>query len=394
LYKGIFGSKKLQAMSIVNFVAYNPVRLHFGKGVTDTLGETVRQYGKKVLLVYGKGSVKKYGYYDRVMAQLKDAGAEVTEFGGIKPNPLVDDVRKAVALGRKKEVEVILALGGGSVIDSAKIISLGVVHEVDPWDFMTWGVQPEKSLPLVTVLTLAATGTEMNAAAVLQNHKTGQKRGYVHPLLFPKDSFLDPSFTVTVPKDYTAYGIVDLMAHALEAYFGGGEPAVIDRITLSIIRDAMVWALPLLNDLKNEELRANIMLDATLALNGLTSYGKTGGDWGVHAIGHELSLLYDMPHGATLSIAYPAWLRLQSERIPDRIRTLGEGLFNTSDLTETIEKLEAFFHSLGAPTRITEAGIDISKKEEILQQMNKNQVSGMVHPLNDEDRKRLVELML
>ncbi len=381
-------------MSIENFIAYNPVRLHFGKNVTDTLGETIRQYGKKVLLVYGKGSVKKYGYYDRIVAHLKDTGVEITEFGGIKPNPLVDDVRKAIALGKKKGVEVVLALGGGSVIDSSKIISIGMANDIDPWDFMTWQAQPEKAVPLVTVLTLAATGTEMNAAAVLQNHKTGQKRGYVNPLLFPKDSFLDPAFTVTVPKDYTAYGIVDLIAHALEAFFGGGEPAVVDRITLSIIRDAMVWALPLLNDLKNEELRANIMLDATLALNGLTSYGKTGGDWGVHALGHELSLLYDMPHGATLSIAYPAWLKLQSERIPQRIQKLGEGLFGTSDIETAIKKLEDFFTSLGSPVRITEAGIDVSKKEEILQQMNKNQVSGMVHNLSDEDRKRLVDLMM
>ncbi len=381
-------------MSIENFIAYNPVRLHFGKGVTDTLGETVRQYGKKVLLVYGKGSVKKYGYYDRVAGQLKEAGAEITEFGGIKPNPLVDDVRKAIALGKKKQTEVVVALGGGSVIDSAKIISIGLVNEVDPWDFMTWQAKPEKALPLVTVLTLAATGTEMNAAAVLQNHKTGQKRGYVNPLLFPKDSFLDPSFTVTVPKDYTAYGIVDLIAHALEAYFGGGSPSVTDRITMDIIKDAMVWALPLLNDLKNEELRANIMLDATLALNGLTNYGRTGGDWGVHALGHELSLLYDMPHGATLSIAYPAWLKLQSERMPERIQKLGEGLFGTSDIGQTIQKLEDFFTSLGSPVRITQAGVKVSEKEKILQQMNKNQVTGMVHNLSDEDRKRLVDLMM
>jgi alcohol dehydrogenase YqhD (iron-dependent ADH family) len=381
-------------MSIENFIAYNPVRLHFGKDVTDTLGETVRQYGKKVLLVYGKGSVKKYGYYDRVVTQLKEAGAEITEFGGIKPNPLVDDVRKAIALGKKKEVEVVVALGGGSVIDSSKIISIGMANEVDPWDFMTWQAQPEKALPLITVLTLAATGTEMNAAAVLQNRKTGQKVGFVNPLLFPKDSFLDPAFTVTVPKDYTAYGIVDLIAHALEAFFGGGEPSVVDKITLSIIKDAMEWALPLLNDLQNVDLRANIMLDATLALNGLTSYGKTGGDWGVHALGHELSLLYDMPHGATLSIAYPAWLRLQSGRIPQRIQKLGEGLFNTTDVDKTIEKLEAFFRSIGSPVRISEAGIDVSKKEEILKQMNKNQASGMVHALSDEDRKRLVEWMM
>jgi len=381
-------------MAIENFIAYNPVRLHFGKGVTDTLGETVRQYGKKVLLVYGKGSVKKYGYYDKVLGQLARAGLSVREYHGIKPNPVVEDVRKAVALGKANKIEVIVALGGGSVIDSAKIIGLSLANDIDPWEFMTWQAEPEKSIPLVTVLTLAATGTEMNAAAVLQNPETGQKLGFVNPMLFPKDSFLDPSFTTTVPKDYTAYGIVDLIAHALEAFFGGGEPSVTDRITLAIIKDAMEWGPQLMTNLQNIDLRANIMLDATMALNGLTSYGKTSGDWGVHGLGHELSFLYDLPHGATLSIAYPAWLRLQSERIPQRIQKLGKGLFGTSDLEKTIEKLEAFFSSLGSPIRTIETGIEASKKQEILNQMNKNKVSGMHHALDDDDRAKLVDWMM
>ncbi len=381
-------------MAIENFIAYNPTHLHFGKGVTDTLGKTVKQYGNRVLLVYGKGSVKKYGYYEQVISQLNDAGLEIVEYSGIKPNPVVDDVRKAVALGKEKAIDVIIALGGGSVIDSSKIIGLSLANDIDPWEFMTWQAEPKKSVPLVTVLTLAATGTEMNAAAVLQNHETGQKLGFVNPLLFPKDSFLDPSFTVTVPKDYTAYGIVDLIAHALEAFFGEGEPTVIDRITMAIIKDAMQWGPQLLDDLQNVDLRANMMLDATLALNGFISYGKKNGDWGVHGLGHELSFLYDLPHGATLSIAYPAWLRLQKTRIPQRIQKLGEGLFGVTDLEETIQKLETFFSSLGSPIRITETGIDTSKKEEILKQMNKNKVSGMHHVLNDEDRARLIEMMM
>lgn len=381
-------------MAIENFIAYNPTRLHFGKGVTEALGKTVRQYGEKVLLVYGKGSVKKYGYYDQIITRLKKAGLEIVEYSGIKPNPVVDDVRKAIALGKEKNIDVIVALGGGSVIDSAKIIGLSLANDIDPWEFMTWQAEPEKSIPLVTVLTLAATGTEMNAAAVLQNPETGQKLGFVNPMLFPKDSFLDPSFTATVPKDYTAYGIVDLIAHALEAFFGGGEPSVTDRITLAIIKDAMEWGPQLMTDLQNIDLRANIMLDATMALNGLTSYGKTSGDWGVHGLGHELSFLYDLPHGATLSIAYPAWLRLQSERIPQRIQKLGKGLFGTSDLEKTIEKLEAFFSSLGSPIRTIETGIGASKKQEILNQMNKNKVSGMHHALDDDDRAKLVDWMM
>ena len=381
-------------MAIKNFTAYNPTRLHFGQGVTENIGETVKSYGQRVLLVYGKGSVKKYGYYAQVVTALQKQALEVIDFGGIQPNPLVEDVRRAIALGKEKEVEVVLALGGGSVIDSAKIISIGLVNEADPWQFMLWQAQPQKALPLVTVLTLAATGTEMNGAAVLQNLEEGKKVGFVHPLLFPKDSFLDPSFTVTVPKDYTAYGVVDLIAHALEAFFGDGEPEVIDQITMAIIKNAMEQSPLLLHDLHNVDLRANIMLDATLALNGLTNYGRTGGDWGVHALGHELSLLYGTPHGATLSIVYPAWLRLQSERLAGRIQKLGKGLFGTSDVEKTIEKIERFFRSIASPVCLPEAGISPDKKEEILRQMNKNQDSGMVHPLTDDDRRRIVEWMV
>ena len=381
-------------MAVKNFVAYNPVKLHFGENVVNNLGKTVKQYGNKVLLVYGQGSVKKYGYYDEVVDQLNKAGLSVFEFSGIKPNPVVDDVRKAIVFGKENEIDVIVALGGGSVIDSAKIIGLGIANDIDPWEFMTWKVMPEKNIPLVTVLTLAATGTEMNAAAVLQNAETGQKVGLVHPLNFPKESFLDPRFTVSVPKDYTAYGIVDLIAHALEAFFGAGEPSVIDLITTDIIRDAMKWGPELMNDPGNLELRANIMLDATLALNGLTSYGKVNGDWGVHGLGHELSFLYDLAHGATLSIAYPAWLRLHKERIPERIQKMGKLLFDTEDVDEAINNLEEFFVSVSSPVRLSEAGVEASKKEEITHQMNVNKVTGMHYELNEADRVELVDLMM
>lgn len=379
-------------MSVQNFVAYNPTRLHFGENVVDKLGSVVKQYGNKVLLVYGKGSVKKYGYYDKVVHQLQQAGLEVFEYSGIKPNPIIEDVRKAAALGKEKNIDVIVALGGGSVIDSSKIIGLGIANDVDPWEFMTWSATPEKTIPLVAVLTLAATGTEMNGAAVVQNYATGQKNGFVHPLNFPKDSFLDPSFTVTVPAHYTAFGIVDLIAHSLEAFFGAGEPSVIDRITTDIIKDAMEWGPKLMNDLSNVELRANIMLDATLALNGLTNYGKVSGDWGVHGLGHELSLLYDLAHGATLSMAYPAWLRLHKDRIPERIQKMGQLLFNSRDVDDAINQLEAFFQKIQSPVRISKGGKQTDKSE-ILKQWKKNKVSGMNHKLSEADHEKLLELM-
>jgi len=376
-----------------NFVAYNPVKLHFGVDVIVTLGETVKQYGNRVLLVYGKGSVKKYGYYNQVIAQLENSGLQVFEYSGIKSNPIIEDVEKATVIGIENNIDVIVALGGGSVIDSAKVMSLSIASGENPWDYMTWNLAPEKAIPLVTVLTLAATGTEMNAAAVVQNHNTGQKNGFVNPLMFPAHSFLDPKFTVTVPKDYTAFGIVDLIAHALEAFFGKGEPSIIDQITIDIIKDAMKWGPLLLDDLTNIDLRTNIMLDATLALNGLTNYCKKSGDWAVHGLGHELSLLFDTPHGASLSIAYPAWLKLQKDRIPDRIIKLGKGLFNTDNVDDTIENLVSFFRKVGSPIYINEIEITTERKKEIIYQYNKNKITGMHHPLNEDDHKMLADLM-
>jgi alcohol dehydrogenase len=376
-----------------NFTAYNPTKLHFGNNITENLGKTIKQYGNRVLLVYGKGSVIKYGYYDIVISQLKNAGLEIFEYSGIKSNPIIEDVEKATILGRKNNIDVIVALGGGSVIDSAKVMSLSIATGEDPWDFMTWKLTPNKSIPLVNVLTLAATGTEMNAAAVVQNHRTNQKVGYVNPLMFPKDSFLDPSFTVSVPKDYTAYGIVDLIAHSLEAFFGKGEPSITDQITIDIIKDAMKWGPLLLKDLTNIDLRGKIMLDATLALNGLTIYGKKSGDWGVHGLGHELSLLYDTPHGASLSIAYPAWLKLQKDRIPDRIIKLGNGLFSVNSVDETIMKLSEFFIEVNSPVSLTQLDIDPIKKQDIINQYGKNKVSGMHHTLDNSDHKTIVDFM-
>lgn len=376
-----------------NFSAYNPTKLHFGENIIDGLGETVKKYGNRVLLVYGKGSVKKYGYYDKVLDQLKASGLDICEYSGIKSNPIIEDVREATQVGKQNNVDVIVALGGGSVVDSAKIISLGIPTDEDPWDFMTWKTKPIKSIPLVNVLTLAATGTEMNAAAVVQNHSTKQKVGFVHELIFPKDSFLDPAFTVSVPVDYTAYGIVDLIAHALEAYFGKGEPSIIDQITIDIIKDAMKWGPELMNDLGNVDLRGKIMLDATLALNGLTTYGKKSGDWAVHGLGHELSLLFDTPHGASLSIAYPAWLKLHKDRIPERIVALGRGLFGVSTVDETIDQLTDFFQKLESPISLSQAGIRIESRSKIIEQYRVNGVSGMHLQLSNEDHEIIVDYM-
>ncbi|MGC9374857.1 MAG: iron-containing alcohol dehydrogenase [Bacteroidales bacterium] len=377
-----------------NFTAYNPTKLHFGKDVVEQLGEAAQEYGKKILLMYGKGSIKKNGIYDQVIKQLQSFNAEVIEYSGIKSNPLVDDVNEAAQLGKLNNIDLIVAVGGGSVIDSAKITALSIANNTDPWAIMKFKVKPKTTIPLIAVLTLAATGSEMNGAAVLQNHKTDEKIGFVSSLNYPKHSFLDPTYTFSVPNDYTAYGIVDLIAHSLEGFFGEGDATLTDRFVEAIIKEAMEYGPKVLSQPQNYEYRAKIMWAATNALNGLTNYGRKSGDWGVHAIGHNLSYLFDTPHGATLSIAYPAWLKLQKERIPERIAKLGEHLYGTPSVDKTIENLENFFQSLGSPIKLSDIGIEKDKKETIIQQMIKTETNGMVHKLNDDDRKKIVELMM
>ena len=376
-----------------NFLAFNPVKLHFGKDVVKELGSNAAALGKKALLVYGGGSVLRNGSYKDTADQLKTHGIQITEFNGIKPNPRVEDVMEAARNGREAEVDMVVAVGGGSVIDSAKIIAICIADDCDAWEVMTGKHEPNGARPLIGVLTLAATGTEMNAVAVLQNGATMEKIGYRNDLMYPVHSFLDPSYTKSVPANYTAYGIVDLVAHSLEAWFGKGEATLSDRFVISVIKEAMEFGPALMEDPESYELRANIMWAATNALNNTTMYGRVSGDWGVHALGHVLSFLYDTAHGATLSIIYPAWMRVLKERAGKRIIQLGGELFGVNTVDETIDALEAYFKALGSPVNCQEAGIDVSKKEEILKLMNRNHAEGINFKLSDADRELLLTYM-
>lgn len=377
-----------------NFIAYNPVTLHFGKGVLNTLGETLRLYGKRVLLVYGKGSVKSTGLYDRIVKDLEDQHLILSEFGGIRSNPVIEDVDMAAAVGRTNKADVILAVGGGSVIDSAKAIAAAIPVEHTAWKFFT-GTKPAEAIPIVAVLTLAATGSEMNPFAVVSNHKTGVKTAFGSPLVFPKHSFLDPSLTLTVPFNYTAYGIADLIAHCFEAWFGIGDTTLTDRFVISIVKEAMVYGPRLLNDLQNYEYREKIMFAATMALNGLTMYGRSTGDWGVHSAGHTLSLLYDVPHGASLTIVYPAWMRHFKPSAGARIAQLGSALFDqplTAD--ESVDRIEDLFRTLHCPVRLSDYGIRGDLMGAIVRSMTHSRVSGGHFRMTPEDYPGIVERYL
>ncbi|MEE4176533.1 MAG: iron-containing alcohol dehydrogenase [Bacteroides sp.] len=376
-----------------NFRINNPVDLHFGAGVVEKLGPLAFGYGKKALLVYGKGSVKTNGSYHQTLKSLQDAGVEVVEYDGIKSNPIIEDVDEAADLGRREGVKMVVALGGGSVIDSAKIIAITIAVSHSGWAFLDGPEKPVKAIPLLCVLTLAATGTEMNAAAVVQSDSKKKKIGYVNKLMYPKHSFLDPGFTISVPPNQTAYGIVDLIAHALEAWFGEGDASLSDRFIIAIIKEALKYGPELMKNLEDYDLRARIMYAATCALNGMTVPGKKSQDWGVHNIGHTLGVKWDLAHGATLSIVYPAWLKLHKERMPHRITELGSALFGSETVDDTIYKLEYFFKLLGSPIRLSQAGIQCSEKdkEELFEIMQLNKVNGLHHKLSEQDYRFLIE---
>jgi len=376
-----------------NFKAYNPTGIFFGKDVLNNLGKKTKEFGKRALLIYGKGSIKKSGVYQQVMAQLESVQTEVFEYSGIKSNPVFEDVDAAAKLARENNVDVIIAVGGGSVIDSAKMVSITAKVNHSSWDFLVGMATPKTALPLISVLTLAATGSEMNPYAVIQNDKTKQNIGYGHPLCFARYSFLDPAFTLTVPKNYTAYGIADIMAHCFEAYFGKGDAELTDSIITAIIKETMTKGLKLIDDLGNYDLRADIMLASTMALNGMTFYGKSYGDWGAHNIGHELSSLYDIPHGASLSIVYPAWFKLHKKRIPEKIKKLGVDLFGAATVDETINAFEKFYKSIGTPVRLSEY-ISPVNKIEIVGQLRLNKVNGSCCKISENDYVELVELMI
>ncbi|MBN2683622.1 MAG: iron-containing alcohol dehydrogenase [Bacteroidales bacterium] len=373
-----------------NFTAYNPVKVVFGKNAINKLGISVLPYSKKVMLVYGGGSIKKNGIYRQVIAQLKENNIEYIEFSGIKPNPVHDSVELAVELAKRESVGLILAVGGGSVIDSAKLIALCAIGNFDVWDVMKGRVKPKEALPLFTVLTLAATGTEMNQFAVLQNSFTQEKIGYGNSLIFPKISFLDPEFTMSVSSEYTSYGIADIAAHCLEAYFGNGDSPLTDKFIFSILKELIEVGPKLLNNLTDYDLRARMLWASTAALNGITVFGKVSGDWGVHDIGHIISLLYDTAHGATLSVSYPAWLKTKKDEISEKLLLLGKEVFNSPNEDETIEALENFFKLIKCPVRISELHLPENYEIEIIEKFRRNKVSGYFYSLNDEDYYKLL----
>lgn len=351
------------------FTFYNPTRILFGRGTTREIGEATAPHGRRVLLLSGQGSARRFGVLDRVEASLRAAAVDWVPLPGVRPNPTLGFAREAVERFRRERLDAIVAVGGGSVIDTAKAIAAGVKYSGDLWDFFIGAADVEEAVPVTTVLTLAATGSEMNGGGVLTNEATQEKLHLSGESLFPKVSVLDPENTFTVPPDQTLFGAVDAIIHLLEGYCNGSDPdlPLQDRLVEGLVRTILEAAPLAARQPDHYPARARLMWGATLALNGITQAGTGNTGFPMHMLEHPLSALYDLAHGAGLAVVGPAWMRYDCRRAPEKYARLAARVFNarTGSAQEQAEAgiraLEAWCQEHGVPTRLAAAGVPVAE---------------------------------
>ncbi len=378
-----------------SFVYHIPTKVYFGPGQLRHLGEELAQYGKRVLLCYGGGSIKKTGLYDRVVEQVKAAGLEVFELGGIDPNPKVSSVNEGGRLCREHGVDVVLAVGGGSVIDCAKFVAAAAFYEGDAWDITLRKVPVEQCLPIVAVLTLAATGSEMDAIGVISNPATNDKIGRSFPQMRPRASFLDPTETYSVSAYQTACGSADILSHVMETYFVPRDETMylLDGVMESIMRTVVRYAPAALAKPDDYEARANLMWASSWGINGFIG-GLQKCAWINHAIEHQLSAFYDITHGLGLAIVTPRWMRhVLDEDTAWRFYDFGVNVFGidaslppTEAGRKAIEATEEFlFDKLGLTSHLADLGIDETHFEEMAEKVCKGGTFNGFTPMVKDD---------
>ncbi|MGB6328208.1 MAG: iron-containing alcohol dehydrogenase [Halarcobacter sp.] len=342
-----------------NFTYYNPTKIEFGKEKEKNIGEYLKQADvKKVLLVYGGGSVKKNGLYEKIIDSLNKNNIEFEELSGVVSNPLLSKVNEGIKLAKENKISAVLAVGGGSVVDSAKSIAVGAKYDGDVWDFFINKSQIMEALPVFTVMTLSATASEMNGNAVIMNDETKQKYSIASVLLNPVVSVINPELMATVSKEYLAYSAVDVIAHSIEVYFTAKvHPHFNSRIVESIIKTIMETTEVLLQNPNDYNARAEFAWAATQGLNGLTPAGTEGGNFPNHMIEHSLSALYNVAHGAGLAVVIPAWMKWYKEQNISQFKRFAREIFNSDDENVGIEKLEQWFNKIGAPITLSDANI-------------------------------------
>lgn len=387
-----------------NFIYDIPTKVYFGENQLGHLGDELGRFGKRVLLVYGGGSIKKSGLYEQVVNEMKKSGLEIFELSGIAPNPRIDSVRQGVKLCKENKIDVLLAVGGGSTIDAAKFVAAGSCVDFDAWDFFSKSAPIKKTLPIVTILTLAATGSEMDDGGVISNPETREKIGLGAPPLRPKVSFLDPTLTYSVSRYQTACGAVDIMSHIMEVYFNTDESLyMLDCIAEGLLKTVIRYAPIALEKPDDYEARANLMWASSWALNGFLPGGrKHAMDWSCHPMEHELSAIYDITHGLGLAILTPRWMKYcLDETTLSRFVKFGTNVFGIDPESEPMEIAEKsiemlskfFFETLGLDDTFTKVGI----KKEDFPLMAKRACGGDilvngVKSLHQEDIEKIYEM--
>ncbi len=381
-----------------NFDYQTPTRLIFGEGVISNLPEVMKPLGKKILMTYGSGSIKKIGLYDKVKELL--AGFEIYELSDIQPNPKYDpSVLDGVRICKENGIEAILAVGGGSVLDCSKAIAAGAKYDGDPWDLISYKVMAKDALPIVDILTLAATGSEYDCGGVISRTETNDKIGYMDPHLFPVCSILDPTYTFTVSKKQTAAGCADAMNHVMEQYFAEDTTLLNDGFCEAELKSLMENTKIALENPEDYRARAELMLCCTYGCNGILSLGNSPSGWPCHGMEHALSAYYDITHGEGLAILTPRWMKhILSDRTVDRFVKYGVNVFGIDKSLDkyeiadkAIEETYKFFESIGIPMHLKEVGIDESRIEEMAHHIAVNEgLENAYAPLTEKD---IVEIL-
>lgn len=358
-----------------NFEFKNPTKIIFGRGAEEKVGAEMALYSKKILLHYGGGSIKASGLYDRVIASLKEAGVEWVELGGVKPNPRLSLVYEGVKLCREHNLGLILAVGGGSVIDSAKAIAMGAVFDGDVWDFYLGKGEPVDALPVATVLTIPAAGSESSTGTVITNENGWLKRAVNSDLIYPRFSILNPELAFSLPKFQVACGVTDIMAHLMERYFTNvTHVSFTDRLLEATMKTIIAMAPRVLANAQDYDSWAELMWAGTIAHNNLLNTGRIG-DWASHDIEHEISGIYDVAHGAGLAVVFPAWMKFTLHHDLNRFVQWAVRVWNVelnvfdpeATAREGIRRMEDFFHAIGLGTSLAGLGIKDDRLAEMAQ---------------------------
>ncbi|MFW6071138.1 MAG: iron-containing alcohol dehydrogenase [Candidatus Bipolaricaulota bacterium] len=385
-----------------NFTFQNKTKIVFGKGVEARTGEEVQEFSEKALFLYGQGSIKKYGIYDKVMDSLDEYDIETVELGGVKPNPRLSLVKEGIEICETEGIDFVLAVGGGSVIDTAKAIAIGVPYEGDVWDFYETDKEVEEALPVGVVLTIPAAGSESSPGSVITKEEGGYKRDVGSEKIRPKFAIMNPEFTYTLPDYQTAAGAADIISHVMERYFTN-EPNVdfTDKLSEATLRTIIENTPKALEHPETYDPRSQLMWASTVAHNDLLGTGREE-DWASHQIEHELSGMYDVTHGAGLAIIFPAWMKYVYQRNLERFAQFAVRVWNVDpnffDLEETalkgIDELEAFYRRIGLPTRLDDLEPEITDRnlKEMARKCTEKGPVGNFVELNEEDVLEIYKL--